>query len=223
METPEERSDGPAMVIVALLIAFTSVIGAIVAWRGSIAADAAGDADTAGLRATINLNETRALSSVTAYGDYGAYTQYYRERQLTQTLEEDLAELPEDAEDEIEVLVEELSRTTDNATAAQGTFPNQYLNRDGTYALDRQLGQLFADSARLRDLDPAANFLEADRFRVKSEQFLITFSILAVALVAFTLIEVVGQRAKYLLLIAGSLLLVAGTVGAVLVEMGRLS
>lgn len=219
-----ETQDGDLLkVIVALLIAVTSVAGAVVAWRGSIAADAAGDADTAGLRATIQLNETRALSAVTSYGDYGAYTRYYRDRQLATALESDLAALPEDAVDEFNALADELSRVSDSAATAQQTFPNQFLNRDGSYALERQQGQLFADAARLRDLNPQANFEEADQFRVKSEQLLVVFSVLAVALVAYTMMEVVGKRTGKVLLAVGSLLLAAGIVGAVLIEMGRLA
>ncbi len=224
MDKTEEQGFRVPMALIALLIAITSVAGAIVAWRGSIAADAAGDADTAGLRATINLNETRALSAVVAFGDYGAFTQFYRNRQLAQLLEEDLAAQPEDAtEEQIAPLAEELVDVTDSATVAQQAFPNEYLNRDGTYALERQQGQLFADEAQERDLNPSANFAEADQARVKSEQLLIAFSVLAVALIAFTLIEVVGKYAKYLMLAVGSLLLVAGIVGTILIEMGRLA
>lgn len=221
MDNTEDRQDGIVTVIVALLIAVTSVVGAVVAWRGSVAADSAGDADTAGLRASINLNETRALSAVTAYGDYGAFTQFYRDRQLIQALENDLVALTEEDADQFTPLAEELLRLSDSATAVQQTFPNQYLNRDGTYALERQQGQLFADAARLRDLDPATNFAEADQSRTKSDQLLIVFSVLAVALVAFTLIEIAGRPWKSLLLVIGTLLLIGGTVGAVMIEMGR--
>ena len=49
--------------LVALLIAAVSVTGAVVTWRASVSADGAGDADVAGVRATINLTEgARALA-----------------------------------------------------------------------------------------------------------------------------------------------------------------
>ena len=48
--------------IIAVLIALATLIGAVVAWRASVAADGAGDADFAGQRATVNLEQTRALS-----------------------------------------------------------------------------------------------------------------------------------------------------------------
>lgn len=222
MEAAKAQEDDRLKVMIALLIAVTSVVGAIVAWRGSVAADAAGDADTAGLRAAIHLNEVQALSAVTTYGDYGAYTQYYRDRQIIAALEADLSALPEDAVDEIDAINTELATVNDQMTIAQQTFPNQFLNRDGSYGLERQQGQIFADAARATDLDPVTNFSEADVFRTKSQNFLIIFSALAVALVLFTLIEVVTDRLKMVLLGGGSLLLVICIVGAVLIEMGRL-
>jgi len=222
MEAAHVQEADRLKIVIALLIAVTSVVGAIVAWRGSVAADAAGDSDTAGLRAAIHLNEVRALSAVTTYGDYGAYTQYYRDRQIIAALEADLIALPEDAVDEIDALNTELANVNDQMTVAQQTFPNQFLNRDGSYGLERQQGQIFADAARAADLDPVTNFSEADQFRTKSQNFLIIFSALAVTLVLLTLIEVVTDRLKMVLLGGGSLLLVVSIVGTVLIEMGRL-
>ncbi len=220
-ETPQENEK--LKIFIALLIATTSIVSAIVAWRGSVAADAAGDADTAGLRAAIHLNEVRALAAVSSYGDYSAYTRYYRERQITAALEEDLIALPEDATDEIIALGKELAQSTDAATVIQQTFPNQFLNRDGSYALEWQQGQIFADAARVNDLDPVTNFAEADQYRTKGEHLLVAFSALAVALVLLTLIEVAGERLKRLLLVGGSLLLVVSVIGTILIETGRLS
>ena len=59
MESKAERSQR-LETVVAILIAVVTVIGAVVAWRSSVADDGAGDADFAGLRASVRSEETRA-------------------------------------------------------------------------------------------------------------------------------------------------------------------
>ena len=53
--------------VVAVLIAVSTLVGAGLAWRSSVAGDAAGDADYAGLRSVVNVEETRATNAVNAY------------------------------------------------------------------------------------------------------------------------------------------------------------
>lgn len=210
--------------LVALLIAVVSVSGAVVTWRASISADGAGDADVAGIRATINQTETNALSAVSGYSDYASFMDYYKYRETALQLEAEIAELPEDAtEEELAALNKELADTYDLTTAASSAFPNQYLNRDGTYAFDRQSGEFKADAARARDINPQPSFDEADNLRAHTDKLLIALSVLVVALVFFTLIETTdSKKAKYLLLVIGTGVFLAGILGAFLLETGRL-
>ncbi len=210
--------------LVALLIAVVSVSGAVVTWRASISADGAGDADVAGIRATINQTETDALAAVNGYSDYASFMDYYKYRQTAQQLEAELAELPDDVtEEELAALNKELANTYDLTTAASSAFPNQYLNRDGTYAFNRQTGEFRADAARQRDINPQPSFDEADGLRVHTDKLLIALSVLVVALVFYTLIETTdSKKAKYLLLVIGTGVFLAGILGAFLLETGRL-
>src|SRR6185295_14877579 len=66
-EAGQEKENNRLSTLVALLIAVVSVSGAVVTWRASVSADGAGDADVAGIRATINLTETNALAAVKGY------------------------------------------------------------------------------------------------------------------------------------------------------------
>ncbi|HZY40479.1 MAG TPA: hypothetical protein VFF59_00605, partial [Anaerolineae bacterium] len=81
-ETPQADSNDRFTTLVAIMIALVALIGAVVAWRASVAEDASGDADYAGLRAAINVEETRALNASTAYAQYGAYVTYQRNSAL---------------------------------------------------------------------------------------------------------------------------------------------
>lgn len=218
------KEDNRLSTVVALLIAAVSVIGAVVTWRASVSADAAGDADVAGIRATINLTESNALAAVKGYSDYAAFTEYYKFRETGNEIEKEMSDLPEDApQEQIAALNNELADTHDLTTASGMAFPNEYLNRDGTYALSRQTGEYVANASRERDLNPQPSFDEADAMRNHTNRLLITLSVLVVALVFYTLIEASeNQKLKYLLLVAGTGIFLAGAIGAYLVESGVL-
>jgi hypothetical protein len=210
--------------LVALLIAVVSVTGAVVTWRASVSADGAGDADVAGVRATINLTETNTLAAVKGYSDYASFVDYYKYRETSAQLEEELSGLPTDAtEDQAAALNNELADTYDLTVAASSAFPNDYLNRDGTYNLSRQTGEYLANASREKDINPQPSFDEADALRSHTNRLLITLSVLVVALVFYTLIEASeSKKIKYLLLFAGTGIFLAGTIGAYLVETGVL-
>jgi hypothetical protein len=120
------------------------------------------------------------------------------------------------------VLVAALADARDQMTATQPLFPNQYLNRDGTYAVERMRGEIFSDAARTRNLNPAPLFVEGDALRGKSDRLLLALSTLGVALVFYTLIEVATDRLKMLLLALGTVAFIAGSIAALLIETGRL-
>lgn len=222
-QEPIEHDNNRLSTVVALLIAAVSICGAVVTWRASVSADGAGDADVAGIRATINLTESNALAEVKGYSDYASFTDFYKYRQTSTLLENELAGLTPDAEAEAAALSDQLADTYDLTTASGLAFPNEYLNRDGTYALDRQTGEYIANAARERDLNPQPSFEEADALRSHTDRLLIALSVLAVALVFYTLIETTDSRkVKYLLLAAGTVVFIAGAAGALLIEMGSL-
>lgn len=202
--------------IVAILIAVTTVIGAIVAWRSAVADDGAGDADYAGLQAAVRAEETRALNYVNAYESYAAFASYRRYSELGDLIEADQASAPGD---EAPVLERERADSHDLALSSQGLFPNKFLQRDGSYSVQRQMGEMWADAAREHDLNPDPQFAQANQLRAKANWLLVSVTILAVALVFMTLIEALGERLQVAMLSLGSLTMLAGTLFALFVEL----
>ncbi|MBP7694012.1 MAG: hypothetical protein KA764_18970 [Anaerolineales bacterium] len=200
----------PLETFVAILIALITVAGALVAWRASIAADSAGDADNGGLRAMLNVEETRAANAVNGYEAYGAFVNYARYQRLGDYLEAD----PAAADLEIE-----RANARDLALANQFLFDNKFLNRDGTYDLQRQLGELWSDASREKDLNPEPQFQEADKLRDRSNYLLADVALLAFGLVLLTLVEAASDRLQYVLTGLGATILVAGIALAVWIEM----
>ena len=214
MEIKAERSQR-LETAVAILIAVVTVIGALVAWRSSVADDGAGDADFAGLRASVRAEETRALNYVNAYENYGSYTSYQRYNELGNLLEADQAAAPAQ---EIDNLERQRADNHDLSISNQRLFPNKFLNRDGSYNVKRQIGEMWADAAKENDLNPDPQFAEADQLRSKANWLLVAVTILAIALVFYTLVESFGDRMRYVMVALGSLCMVAGIAFALFIE-----
>jgi hypothetical protein len=212
-----EPSSDRFTTLVAILIALVTVIGALVVWRAAVAEDASGDADYAGLRAAINAEETRALNFVNTYENYGSYVNYQRNRDFGNLI---LADMANATEEQALALNSQRADAHDLALAAQHLFPQRFLNRDGSYSTERQLNELWATAAKEKDLNPTPQFEDADRLRAKTNNLLLTAGALALALVAYTLIEAASARWKMVLFAAGSLLAIGGTIMAALIEFG---
>jgi hypothetical protein len=216
----EENSDQSRLQVwVAILIAVATVIGGLVAWRASVSEDAAGDADFAGLHASMNVNETRALNYVNAYENYGAFVSYWRNKELGNIIAEEEAGLPEE---EAARLEEARANAMDLAQANQQLFSSKFLDRKGTYNLQRQMGEMWADASREKDLNPDPQFADADKFRSKTNNLLLALLVLTIAPVFFSLVESTENALQKLCVAAGTLFMVAGVVLAVLFELGVL-
>ena len=77
---------------------------------------------------------------------------------------------------------------------------------------------MWADAAKQKDLNPATRFDLFLKLQKKSNWFLADLTILAIALVFFSLVESVSQRAEVLLTAFGSLFMLFGAVAALLIE-----
>lgn len=215
METESENSI--LETIVAILIAVVVVIGALASWRASVIDDAAGDADYAGLRSTIFSVRAQAVNNLNAYESYGNYVSYIRNNKLAGLLAEDLKDAPEDQQD---LLTEQMKVANDLADADRSLFDTKYLNRDGSYSVQRQLGVMQADAARENDLDYESQFAEADKGRAKTRNMLFSVMILSIATVFYALVESVEGRARLVMVGLGSLVAIAGIVMAAMVWFG---
>lgn len=215
LEPGAEKDNSRLETIVAILIAVATVIGAITAWRSSVADDGAGDADFAGLQASVRAEETRALNYVNAYENYGSYVNYRRYSEMGDLI---AADQENASEEEAIILEQERANSHDLSISSQHLFPNKFLDRDGSYNVKRQLGEMWADAARENDLNPDPQFAEADTLRNKANMLLLAVGILAIALVFFTLVESFSGALQYGMVALGSLTMIAGTVFALFVE-----
>ncbi len=219
METEDHSTNQTMQTFTAVLIALVVVIGAIVAWRASLAEDAAGDADYAGLRAAINAEEALALNSINAYQSYETYISYWNNNLRAHLISQEIEKDPQNPDNE--TLAVEMKTAYDLADSARSMFEARFLNRDGTYNLQRQLGEMWADSSREKDLNYEEQFAEAEKMRSKTVRLLSAVMVLSIAPVFYSLVETVAGRTKYVMLALGSVFAIAGTIVAALVEFGK--
>lgn len=214
----EEEKASPLETIVAILIAVATVLGAVIAWRASVVADAAGDADFAGMRASVNAAETHALNYVNSYEHLGAYTTYSRYEQLGNEIGKELESGDALSEEQVWALQRQQSEAYDLAKANQTLFPNRFMNRDGTYSVTREMGEGWADASREKDLNPAPQYAEADALRTKTNKILLALGVLSLSLVFYAMVESVGERAQWLMVALGTICMLAGGILAFLFE-----
>ena len=188
--------------IASVMIAVVTVIGAGVACLASRDANAAGNADFAGLTAAIAAQETTIVDHVNVYEHYQAYTTYQRYNELGNLLSNEAATSNDPA------AVEALSRQKREAYGlAQGLqfsfFPPRQLNPDGTYNVQRELDEEFAQAAQQQDIVPGPHFDEADALRTRSNFLTGVLIALAIAFWFFTLAQAINSRLKYFFVFGG--------------------
>lgn len=202
----------------AILIAIVTIAGALVAWRAAIIDAEAGDADFAGLTATINAARTKITNTNTVYEHYRGYTVYTRNRELQHLLEDTVD--PDQASD---LNVREWAVSAQIADDSQELFSRRFLNEDGSYNLKREFGETWAEAGQSLDLDPAPHFAQADSYRSKSSTLIMVFIVQALALLFFTIAEGLSAARsgwRYSLALLGLAALIFSVAAAILVELG---
>jgi hypothetical protein len=202
-------------IIVAILLGLVTILGGFVAWRAAIASEHAGIADLAGLAATVNVAETQTLDQSLLYEHYRAYTDYVRNNEIQKLLDADIAAANGS---DVTALQAKRDEAATNAAQSSTFFPLRYLNRDGTYNTDRELGAARSDAARDKDLNPDPHLSEADALRAKASSLVAVLIVLAVAIWFFTLAEITGRRSRYLFAAIGVLAMLAATGSTLLIE-----
>jgi hypothetical protein len=206
-------------IILTFLLALVVLIAAIVTWRASLIDDAAGDADYDGLRASVRAFQTRALSNVNAYESYGNYVTYWRNKELSALIANDMAAA---GEEQAPVLEAQIKMADDLTDANSGMFEMRYLNRDGSYSVQRQLGETWADALRKNRVEYLPSFANADRDRARTRTMLVALMILTITPVFYALVSSAKGKTRIILFSIGTFCMLTGSVVAVLVELGKL-
>ncbi|MCA1553902.1 MAG: hypothetical protein LC737_05945, partial [Chloroflexi bacterium] len=178
--------------MVAVLIALVTVVGAIVAWRVSVALSDAGSADTAGLLAVVDNEDATTHATIFALGHQTAYAAFLRDDRLSRALRA--------LGDQYTVLANSLDQA---ATRALDYIPRAYLDREENYNVQRDVGEDVAESTINKDVNSKAKFDAADVSRGKAQWLLLMLIGLGGALLMLTSADAIQNALRYLFLVLG--------------------
>src|SRR5689334_21260945 len=89
--------------LMAVMIAIVTVLGALVAWRSSVAATEAGNEDDAGIIAALNTQESGTIGNIISNNNRTNFLSYWTNKQLILEMVKDgtLENIPSDKRDAI--------------------------------------------------------------------------------------------------------------------------
>ncbi len=202
--------------LIAVLIAIVSVFAAIGAWRVAVATSAAGNADADGLLATVDRENALTGATMTVYGRMFAYSRAVMNDAIASALQP-IADNTSDASLKARLEEERASRIA-GANQLRFSIPQQYLDRNQKYDLERDIGETTADLTLERDTFPNPHFELADLYRGKALWLLMFVVFLSVSFVLLTLADAIKNPLRYAFLALAILVFVLSVLGGILVE-----
>ncbi len=192
----------------AVLVAFVTVLGAIVACMATSAASGAANADFAGLNSAIRAQKAEIINEIYAYEHYRAFTDYSRYLELGNLLYDP------NATEETSIANGVIQREVWGVASGIKSvfFQSRYITGE-TYDLQRELDEAFAEDSQNEDLNSEPYFEESDRMHRRSSFLTADMIVLAVSFWFLQLAQVTEKRIKYLWLTFGVLLGLGGIMG----------
>ena len=131
--------------------------------------------------------------------------------------------IEEDSEDATPAEAADLERQQaeawDVATTIQEFFPLSSLNRDGTYNLQRELGEAWADASKDKDLNPERHYAKADRARDKATQLISIMTVMGVSLWLYALAEGMKHAFRYVVVLLATVTMIGAVIATLIVEL----
>ena len=211
----EVGSSTTLKVVIASLIALTSLLGAVGAWRASEASEGAASAERKGFAELVasRREQARVRAGLDAtFFDYIRAKAYGEQARILRRQAAGAAR-----EDAVRLNAEARALATLSAKVAAVVDPDA-LNDDGELALGEKFLLDYQEAGRRADLDPRAEFRESDDLGVKSEWLVLTTAVMIAAAFFFTLAQVSRTRTRLLYLGVGLLVLVAASAALAVLE-----
>jgi hypothetical protein len=193
----------------AVIVAFVTVLGAIVACMATVAASNAGDGDFAGLETAIRAQKAESINQIYAYQHYRAFTEYKRYLELGNLLYDPAAD------EKTSIANGTVQREVWGIASGISSifFEPRYVSPDGTYDIQRELDEALAEDAQSADLNSDPYFEDSDHQRTRSSALTADMIVFAFSFWFLTLAQVTDKRIKYVWAILGILLGLAGILG----------
>ena len=207
--TARNRGPSPRLrLAIAALIALTSMLGAVSAWRASVAFGEAGGADRKGFADTIAQEQQRAI--ITSSLDRTLF-QFLRARSYSTQSDKLRRAAGNAAGTDAPSLQTQSEAYEAVAESIDTTVSDDALAEDGSLALDRAFQIEWANARSTQDLDPAPEFAAAEASRTRAERLVGLTALMIAAAFFLTLAQISKTRAHVLYFGGGVGVLVVAT------------
>ena len=206
--TPRRGPSPRLRLVIAALIALTSMLGAVAAWRASVASGQAGDADRKGFADTIAREQERAVISSSLDS---TLFQFLRARSYSTQSDKLRRAARNAAGSDAAGLQAESDAYGSVAESINTTVPADAVAEDGSLALDRAFQIEWASAESAQDLDPAPEFAASEASRGRAERLVGLAALLIAAAFFLTLAQISKTRAHLLYFGGGVGVLVVAT------------
>jgi hypothetical protein len=146
-----------------------------------------------GFRAESTANSVRSLHNFKAYQHFESYLDYIVNARLVELYE---AAIEEAEGDELARLVTLRDEAAQLATTSRAFFPVRYIGTDGSYNIQRELDELWAEEEQREDLNPSPYYEKADRLHVKSTQTGLLPLLASISLLFFAFTQAIHEKRK---------------------------
>jgi hypothetical protein len=193
----------------AVIVAFVTVLGAMAVCLATVASSNAGDADFAGLDAAIRAQKAESINQIYAYEHYRAFTDYSRYLELGNLLYDP------NADEKTAIANGVIQREVWGLASGISSifFEPRYISPDGTYDIQRELDEEWADDAQNADLNSTPYFEESDHQHKRSSALTGDMIVFAFSFWFLTLAQATEKNIKYFWAALGVLLGFAGIIG----------
>lgn len=189
--------------VIAITVSLLTLFSGLLGWQmGNISGEASG-AYASAQRAELNAQKVISTNTLNANENHRAFLAYknYFDQYKLVSLQLEAAQKGNPVD---EALVAQLTNQRNELQLLYMSnlklFPNKFINRDGTYNLEEQLGQMIASDARLYDINPAPHEDEGKRYDAQARNIQFALIILAVSLFLFALVSTVANLRPVLVL-----------------------
>ena len=217
MTTEVDRGASPGLrIVIAVLIAATSVLGAVAAWRASVASNYATDTERKAFDDEVARERARAAVLNSLDATFSSYVRSEEERKRAEELRSKAKTVSGSQRAQLLAEAEAFDSLADINVSG---IRVDSLRPDGSLDLERAFEIEWNQAQRAEDIDPEPDFLAADDALEKSEQLIGLTALMIAAAFFLTLAEISKTVAHRLYFFGGTGVLVIASVLLVLVEM----
>jgi len=220
LPSAEDKGNERFKTVVAFLIAIVSIVGAILAYRVTLAAGTAANEDVAGVVSSLNVHQARVASQADLYRDLDAYLQVRIHNQLSRDLIQQRDQYSDDDPVRSQLWDEAWTETFVAESYLDKIYISpEYLRSDGSYDQQAALDINVAHWALESDFNREGHFAKSDQLRTRVQWLMVIAFVLALVLFFYTLAEVITHPLKYLLVGLGTATFIVALVAMVAIEL----